>query len=194
MRRIRKYRGLTLIETLIVGGLFASVSLIMTLWLNGVSDLWWTSSTQAQARTHIQQSMSRMLKELRGTTRSVATGGTPLLIPSSPNNTQVTFYLPKDLDGNGTILNAQGGIEWDNASAAKAVQYTYDAAARQVKRIQGGQQQVLTNGVTDVRFEDRTIDATLASDEVRIRMSVQFTTPRGRFLQASANQVVKLRN
>jgi hypothetical protein len=180
---------MTLIETLVVGGLFASISLMTTLWLSGVADLWWTSSTQAHARTTVQQAVSRMGKELRMTTRTSG-GVIPLFIPLAPDNTQAAFYLPTDWDGNGLIVNAQGGIEWDMVET----EYVYDAATRHVLRVYGGAQQIIANDVVSAQFDDQSIDPALADDEVRIRLSMELATPNGRQLQASASEIVRLRN
>lgn len=185
--------GMTLIETLVVGGLFASISLITTLWLSGVADLWWTSSTQAQARTSTHQAVSRMAKELRMATRIRPPLGAPpnLTVPFPPDNIGVTFYLPRDLDGNGTIVDTVGAIEWDTATS---VQYVHDAAARQLLRVSGAQQQVVANDVISAVFDDRATDPSLAADEVRIRLTIEPRTPNGRRLQASSTEIVRLRN
>jgi hypothetical protein len=113
----------------------------------------------------------------------------------------MTFYLPADLDagdGNTTIVDAIGNIEWNNANP---VNFTYDAAARQLQRIQGGNTVILANDVDSVLFEDLTtqtaqgiVPTTLYNNEIKITLTLRRTTPQGRPVAATAIEIVKLRN
>ena len=85
MRRCRA--GFTLVETMVAGTIMVSMSLIAVLWITGVSDLWWTSNTQSQVRTVAQQTMNRVLAELRSGTRTAA---------ASPPNAVINPALLQD--------------------------------------------------------------------------------------------------
>ncbi len=187
----QKSRGFTLVETIVAGGILLSMGLVMTMWLTGAMDLWWTTNAQTYVRNHAQQSMSRMTNELMSATRTAPTRPPNILIPAAPNNTTITFYLPADLDGNGLIIDNIGNTEWNLAGP---VQYLLDANARKLLRTQGGQQTVIANDVLSVRFEDAAIDASLYANEVRVTLVVQAKTPQGRNVQAASTEVVRLRN
>ena len=194
MSRPSPAQGFTLVETMIAGTIMISMSLIAVLWISGVSDLWWTSNTQSHVRTVTQQAMNRVLAELRSGTRISAGSPPNAVIPAAPNNTQVTFYLPADLDpldGNTTIIDSIGNIEWDNANA---VQFVYSAAQQQLQRIQAGNVTVLARNVAGATFEDVTINPGLLPDEVRITLTLQQRTPQGRTVSATAVESLRLRN
>jgi len=184
-------QGFTLVETMVAGTLLVSLSLIATLWLTGVSDLWWTTTTQSDVRTATQQALSRMLSELRSATRTAAGSPPNAVIPAAPGNTTLTFYLPADVDGNGLIIDALGNTEWN---VATPVQYAYVPAQRRLVRIQAGQQVVLATDVTAVAFEDASLNPALYQNEVKITLTLQRVTPQRRTVSATAAEIVKLRN
>jgi hypothetical protein len=176
---------------MVAGSILLSMSLIAMLWLTGVSDLWWTTTTQSEVRTRSQQAVNRLVSELRSATR-IAAGSPPnAVIPAAPGNTTMTFYLPGDLDLNGLIIDAAGNTEWD---AAAPIQYVFVPAQQQLIRIQGAQQTVIANNVTAAAFDDRNTLATLANNEVQVSLTVQRTTPQRRTVSATSVEIVKLRN
>jgi hypothetical protein len=176
---------------MVAGSILLSMSLIAMLWLTGVSDLWWTTNTQADVRIRSQQAVNRMVSELRSATRTAAGAPPNAVIPASPLNTSITFSLPADLDLNGLIIDANGNTEWNNAAP---VQYVFVPAQQQLVRIQGGQQTVLASDVLAATFDDRTTVPTLSNNEVRMSLTVQRTTPQRRTVSATAVEIVKLRN
>ena len=185
--------GFTLIETMVAGSILLSMSLIAMLWLTGVSDLWWTSTTQGEVRTRSQQAVNRIVSELRSATRTAA-GAPPnpnAVIPAAPLNTSITFSLPIDLDLNGLIIDAVGNTERNTAAP---IQYVFVPAQQQLLRIQGGQQTVIANDGAAAAFDDRNTLATLSNNEVRVSLSVQRTTPQRRIVSATSVEIVKLRN
>ena len=183
--------GFTLVETMVAGTIMLSMSLIATLWLTGMSDLWWTTTIQSELRMQGQQVMNRLLAELRSGTRTAAGSPPNATIPAVPNNTSMTFYLPRDLDNNGTIIDATGNTEWD---VANNVQYVYDAGQRQLLRVQGGNTLIFARDVSGVTFEHSGINAALRPNEVKITLTLQRTTPQRRTVSATAVEIVKLRN
>ncbi len=193
-RSARMTRGFTIVETMVTSTIFLSVGLMAVMWLNGASDLWWTTNTQAHVRETAHLAVNRMVFELRMGTR-VGAGSPPnVAIPAAPNNTSITFYLPADLDpfdGNTTIVDALGDIEWD---AANPVQYTYVPAQRQLLRVAGAQQTVIASDVTAARFDDAATDPTLGLNEVKVTITVQRLSPQQRTLSATSTEIVKFRN
>lgn len=190
-------RGFTLVETMIAGSLLVSLSLLAMMWISGTTDLWWTTTTQGQVREEVLLAVRRMAADLRRGTRAAAGSPPNLVVPPAPGNTQMDFYVPADLDGNGTIIDALGNIEWDlTAPAANVTRVTlrFDAPTGQLQRVQNGQTTVLAADVSAAAFADAAIDAGLRPNEVRITLTVQRATPSGRVLTATSSEIVRLRN
>jgi hypothetical protein len=176
---------------MVAGGILLSMSLITVMWLTGVSDMWWTTSTQSDVRTVSQQGVNRMVSELRSATRTAALSPPNAVIPAAQNNRRLVFFLPADLDLNGLIIDAIGNTEWNVGSE---IIYEYIPAQQQVIRTQNGQQVVIASNVSDARFDDRNSVATLASNEIQITLTVQRTTPQRRTVTGTSVEIVKLRN
>lgn len=189
--RADQSQGFTLVETVVASGILLSLSLIATLWLTGVSDLWWTTTTQSDVRTATQQALSRVVSELRSATRTAAGSPPNAVIPAAPGNTTLTFYLPADVDGNGLIIDAAGNTEWN---VAAPVQYAYVPAQQRLIRSWAGQQVILATDVTAVAFEDAGLNPTLYQNEVKVTLTLQRVTPQRRTVSATAAEIVKLRN
>lgn len=185
-------RGFTFVETMVAGTLFVSMSVLVTLWLTGVSDVWWTTNTQSHVRQQSHQAVARMASELRSATRTGLGSPPNAMIPAPPGNTTLTLYLPADTaaDSNTTIVDDLGEIQWDNTP----IQYVYVPALRQVQRVQGAQTVVLATDVHAVRFDDVTTDPTLNVDEIRIRLTVQRMTPQRRTVTATSTEIIRARN
>lgn len=191
MRRRLPRAGLTFIEYLCVASLLTLVSGVLLDFSIRQVDLIQVSEAEAEVRTHAQLAIEAMTRELRHATRAAVGSPPNLSVPPAPGNTAILFYLPADLDGNGLIIDAAGLLEWD---LPNLVQYQYVPAARQVQRVAGATTRVLATDVTSATFEDRTIDASLGVEEVRIRLVLQRTTPRGRAVSTAASAIITLRN
>ena len=186
-----RQRGLVLVEIMMVAGIMIIVStLIFQFFAQGV-DAWELSSYQGDLHTHAALAMEEMVKELRVATRTAVATPPKISIPAAPGNTQIWFYLPRDLDANGLIIDAAGNVEWDNNNV---IQYQFVPASRQLQRVAGANLRVLANDVTAVTFNDQTSDATLLANEVKISLTLQKTTPHRRVITVSSTSVVKLRN
>ncbi len=185
------HQGWTILEMMLAGSVFMIVSGGVVTFLNQQSDFWEYSTTQTDVRADVERALQNMSMELR-LARRVTPGAAPnITIPASPNNTAVTFYVPTDVDGLTGVLNSLGDVEWNEANP---IQFTYDAASRQLRRIEGGATRILGTDITAATFRDITMDNTLLSNEVRINVTMQRTTPHQRIVTASGATVVKLRN
>ena len=199
---MRNTRGFTFVETMVASTVFVSVMTLITLWLAGVSNLWSLATTQSDVRIRAQETMNRVVDELRAATRSAAGSPPNATIPASPNNTSVTFYLPvPGVLGSSVPTDAAGNINWipidaggNPAPPAISRQYSYDANQRQLLRTVGGVQAVIANDVSAATFKDRSIDVTLNTNEIQVTLTLQRTTTNGRAVSATATEIVKLRN
>ena len=181
-------RGFALMELLVAGSiLFVAGTVLSGFFLKHVDALE-LATHQNDLRTQVQIALQSITKQLRHGTRA---GAARAVIPAPPNNTQIQWYRPADLDGNGVIVDASGAIEWD---LANPVTYRYVAATRQLERRQGAAVEILANDVSAASFEDQAMDPSLNANEVRIRLTLQRTTPQRRVVSAPASAIVQLRN
>ena len=187
--------GWTLIEAVLAAAMLLVVLGGILAFLSLQTDFWELATTQTDSRSEVERTMGVMVNELR-LARRVTAGIPPnITIPAAPGNTMITFFVPTDTDAppaNG-VLDANGDVQW-NTDAAHAIQFTHDAPSQQLRRIQGGVTRVLATQVTSATFSDQAIDGTLASNEVRIAVTTQYTTARQRPVAMSATTVVRLRN
>jgi Tfp pilus assembly protein PilW len=186
-----RVRGITLVEWMLTVVVMLIGGAALMVFLQSQTEFMEFSSVQGHLRSRSHLAVGSVVRELRLATRT-ATGSPPnAAIPAAPGNTSLTLYLPADLDSNGYIVDGAGEIEWD---AANPVQYQYDAAARQLVRTAGGTSRVVASHVASVQFTDQTIDAGLADDQVRVQLTLEEATPRGRVVRATNSAVIQLRN
>lgn len=189
MRRLSQ-RGFSLVELMIATGLVGLAGTMLIEFLMRHTDFVETTSMQGDVRARTHLAIGIMSRELRHGTRAAAGNPPNVLIPAAPNNTTMTVYVPADLDDDGDIIDAGGGIEWDPTP----IVYQYDAAARQLRRTAGAQTRVVVSDVAAVTFADAAIDPGLGDDEVAFTLTLSASTPQGRTLSTTAGAVVKLRN
>ena len=181
-------RGWTFIEMILVTAIFLIVMTGVLVFLNVQSDFWELSTTQTDTRSDVERVMADMTKELR-LARRVTPGVAPnITIPAG--NASITFFVPTDVNPPAGVLDALGNVEWNTNNP---IQFTYDAASQQLRRIEGGVTRVVANDVTSTTFRDQVTDNTLLANEVKMALTIQRTTPHRRVVPASATTVVKLR-
>lgn len=192
MARQRQHQtGLGLVELLVASGIVAVGSTMLLGFLLNQIDFLETSGASTEVRSWTQLAANAVSQEVRHATRTGAGSPPNISIPAAPDNTSVTLYVATDQDGNGTITDATGNIEWNSANP---IQYLYVPAGRQLIRIEAGLTRVVASNVTDARFEDRTMDASLKDDELRMRLTLERTTPHQRTVSATTTTIIKLRN
>lgn len=188
----KRNTGFTLIETLLSVVIFVVLSLLMAQFFIQASDVWQSTTYDTELRSLGRSAMDFMSNELHYATRSYS--GFPsgnLTIPGAPNNHNVTFYLPRDIDGNGLIINATGATEWD---LSHPVQYEYVSADKELRRVANSTSTIVCSNVESVAFEDHSINPALYNDEVRVLLTLQKMTPFHRNITLNLRSIVKLRN
>lgn len=145
------------------------------------------SSQSAQAHMGVSYELRRgvdaMSQELTSSRDDQLLG-----VPADGNwyNT-LTFRLPVDLNGDGTVLDAAGALEW----SANPITYSLGGiSGDQIVRTHGTQLRVLTNGVQALQF--RRMSAT--PDQVEIGVTVQRRFLNGFQNQGTLTTRVRLRN
>ncbi len=192
--------GLTLMEILVASILATIViAMIYSIYTSG-NDLWNTKQIQAHLQAQGRLAMSQMVGELRQATRaSTQTPSPNVIIPAAPGNTVIDFYLPADMDGDGTITDAVNGtIEWNTT---EIIEYMFNSTGNTLVRSKidtSGptvlETKNLSQDVSTAKFSDITIDGSLRLNEVRIVLTLSKQTPRQRNITMNFSSIVKLRN
>lgn len=198
IRRIKGQEGFTLAEVLVTASILAVIGLIMLSFLTQGLNLWQVITTQSDVRSYARNAMNYMTQELRNATST--SGENPpkknenppnLSIPSKPNNNSIDFYLPVDQDSNGLIIDATGATEWDKSNK---IQYQYIPGLKRLRRLEKGNQYIIADNVTSIKFEDNSINSALYDNELKIILTVEGLTPQRRSASVSLTSIVKLRN
>jgi prepilin-type N-terminal cleavage/methylation domain-containing protein len=185
-------KGFTLVEVLMASFIGAMVIGVLFAVFSAGNDLYEVKRTQADLQGQARNALDEMSSELKQATRASNQTPSPnLFFPTSPDNRNIDFCLPMDLDANGYLTNTNGTIEWDTTNH---IQYLYNATGRQIIRMKNGVDKTLANNVLDVRYIDITYDSSLAINELKIVLSLSKTTPHGRTMSTAATATVKLRN
>ncbi len=195
MKPRKKNRGLTLIEILVASALgLMVIAMIYSLYASG-NDLWEIKRYQTDLQAQGRQIMQSLMTELRKTTRTSAQVPSPnLIIPLSPNNNNITFYLPQTNNGTVATNATTGAIVWQ---LANPVVYLYDATNQQVLRreaVDPSGNRTIGNDVTNIQFIDNKIDGSLYLNELKIILSLLTKTPRQRTIAMTFSSIVRLRN
>jgi Tfp pilus assembly protein PilW len=193
LTKLKKTKGLTFVEVVIASAIAVIVvSMIFMIYSSG-NDLWETKRYQADLEAAGRQALETMTKELKQTTRtSTQTPSPNINIAAAPNNKNIDFYLPADLNNDSYITDNNGNVEWDTNNK---IQYLYTPAQKELNRLKNSTQTTtLAQDVTDIQFIDNSIDGSLYLNELKINMTITKTTPRQRNLSMTFIGLVKLRN
>lgn len=195
IRHIGKQDGFTLVEVAVSVGIFCIISAVMLSFFIQGTALWQLVINQSDARSVARNTMNYLTKELQNATRTSELSAHPnppnLVIPSSPNNTSVDFYLPVDNDGNGFIIDAIGDTEWD---LNNKIQYQYVPGLKILRRLEKGNQYIIARNVSSIEFEDKSINPALHNNEVRIILTLERAIQQNRTILITLTSIVKLRN
>lgn len=185
---MRGAAGFSLMEVLIASAILAGFCLVLASVLRMGQRNLQTSQNSMTVSFELRRGITSMSREMAQTQTGwleVPAGG-PLPADGSwyPG---IRFRIPEDLDGNGTVLNAAGLVEWSNP-----VSYTLGGLdGRQVQRTQGAQVQVLAHGVTALQFRRQAATPSV----VEMNLAVQRGDSTGGYLQqASLSTRIRLRN
>ncbi|MFC1703354.1 PilW family protein [Candidatus Omnitrophota bacterium] len=194
MRSLRhnKTSGFSLMEILVASAILALVmGALSSIYISGL-DVWESGTNQADLQAQARAALNYMVAELRNATRTSSQNPSPnLSIPSVPNNKQIHFYLPGDKDDDGFLTDANGDIEWVTNSQ---IHYQYIPGQKMLRRSVGGNHRIFATDVSDVEFEDITVDPTLALNELRIILTISKTTKKQKTAEITVSSIVALRN
>jgi prepilin-type N-terminal cleavage/methylation domain-containing protein len=171
-------KGFTLIEIIIAVGIFSLVILSVFAVMDAGRNAWFTGDVLIQLRQDIINTFGIMEKELRQTRPAQIS----LLINSS--SPSLTFKMPHDNNGDGTILDALGNIEW-----SQDITYALNAN-NQITRTFAGTTSVLANNIVNLQFSRPAAPFNLLQIDITARKAAI----TGRIIQDSGQIMIKMRN
>lgn len=195
MRNLRKREnnlGFSLVEMMVASAITIVVfGIIYGIYISGL-DTFETANYKTDLQAQARGALNYMVSELRNATRTSTQNPSPnLSIPSSPNNKSIHFRLPEDKDGDGLITDSSGNIEWNTNDP---IDYQYVPGQKTLRRLEKGVQTILAQNVSDAQFMDIGIEPTLSIYELRIILTLEKKTPKGRNVSVTLSGIVKLRN
>ena len=158
----------SLIMSIIMGALFVSLSIGQRSWFSGDASIELRDQTIRAVMT-----IDKELSATRPTKIDLAIGATA---------SAITFYLPQDNNGDGSVVDSSGNIEWSGA-----ITYSLNGS-NQIIRSSGGASRVIGIDIAALRFT-RTQNRLIQVD-----ITAQKTTPSRQQLQDTEQAIIKMRN
>ena len=131
-----------------------------------------------ELRQEIIKTFMRMESELKETRPAQISLG------SGTSGSSLTFKIPQDNNGDGTILDASGNIEWSGN-----ITYALNGA-NQITRTASGLTSILANNVVSLQFTRPTSPVNI----LQIDITVRKTSVLGTQLQDTGQIMIKMRN
>ncbi len=179
--------GFTLIEIMVAACIFLVLISMAFLTLNTGMNAWFGGSASVEVRNEIVKALNTMGNELK------ATAPAQTNLPSGGSATSITFHLPQDIDGDGTIINWNGvaplyepTIEWSPTT----VTYELNASQQVIRRTSQGESRILANNIVGLQFSSPTTQSHI----IQINISAQKRDRKGRLVNDAATLMIKMRN
>jgi prepilin-type N-terminal cleavage/methylation domain-containing protein len=171
-------KGFTLVEILVA----VSIFLILVLAVFAVMDVgrgaWITGNASVELRQEIIKAFMRMESELKETRPA------QIDLPIDSSNPSLTFRVPQDNDGDLTILNSAGNVEWSGN-----ITYALNAF-NQITRTASGVTTIIANNILALVF---TRPAS-PDDLLQIDINAQKVSATGKVTRDSGQITIKMRN
>jgi len=171
-------KGFTLVEILVVTIIFLILVFGIFAVMNVGRSAWLTGDVSVELRQEIIKAfmtMERELKETRPAQISLSIGS---------SSASLTFKIPRDNNGDGTVLDAFGNIEWSGD-----IKYALNVN-NQIIRTTSNTTSILANDIIRLQFSRPTSPLNL----LQIDITAQKTSATGRIFQDTGQIIIKMRN
>jgi len=184
-RGVRRHQqaGFSFVELMVVTGIMALVSGMLVVALRMGQQSWQVEQARMTVSMELRRGLDAMSRELASSQSGQLVG-----VPADGTwYTSLTFRVPQDLNGDGTVLDANGALEW----SPPVVYALGGTGGTQILRIQNNATRVLANGATTLRFRRQAATPNI----LEISMTVLRGVNTGDFTnQGTLNTQVRLRN
>ncbi|MDD4899687.1 MAG: hypothetical protein PHT31_03535 [Candidatus Omnitrophica bacterium] len=171
-------RGFTITEILIAACIFLVLVLSLFQSLDISRSLWFNDEVSVELRREIIKTFTNMERELKETRPALTN------LASGTSSATLTFCVPQDNDGDETILNSFGDIEW-------SPQITYALNdSHQITRTVSGNTTIVANNVSDLLFTRPLSPVNIIQVDITASKNSAF----GRQIQDAGQITVEMRN
>lgn len=171
-------KGLTLIEILITSAILILLILAVFQVMETGRSTVFTGDLTVQLRQEIIRSFMRMERELKEARPALVS------VTSGNSSSSITFRVPQDINGDGTVLDDFGIIEW-----SPDITYALNGTG-QITRVSSGVTNIIANDITNLQFSRPVSPVNI----LQIDMTVRKISSAGRQLQDTGQLVVEMRN
>lgn len=170
-------RGFTLVEIMVTSVVLAILIVSLFLVLSIGQRSWLSADVSIQLRQEIARGIINMGQELKESSPAKIN----LTLNSSSNS--ITFKIPNDNNGDGSVVDASGNIEW-----SQNITYSLNASSQVIRAVSGGATTILANNITSLQF------TRIQNEVIRINITASKTSNIGKLVQDTGQIIVKLRN
>jgi prepilin-type N-terminal cleavage/methylation domain-containing protein len=171
-------KGFTLVEILISTIILTILILAAFQIMEVDRSSWFSADVSVQLRQEIIKAYMKMERELRQTRPAQINLG------SGSSASSITFRIPQDNNGDGTILDGAGNIEWSGN-----ITYALNGS-NQIIRTASGVTTIIANNVINLRFTRPISPVNI----LEIDTVVQRTSATGKPMQDTGQLILKMRN
>jgi prepilin-type N-terminal cleavage/methylation domain-containing protein len=224
-RGARPAGGFTLVELLVSSAVFSILFLAAYGSLKAAVDAQAAGTRRVDLQSDAMRALREIVGDLKQTgrvnlsppadrvypylfTNGAATGYFVAHSHASPNNhakpgtpadgasSEIVYVLPRDLDADGTRVNATtGAIEWGPEDWSLVLSPQPDGTNTLERRRNGLVTRVLARRVNRLVIEDYRSDPTLGTNQLRVRMYLIYDDgAAGHFTETSIAAIVNMRN
>ena len=169
-------KGFTLIEIIVASLIMSVIMAALFVALSIGQNPWFSGDAVIELRDQTIRSIMNMDKELSETRPSkinLAIGAT---------SSTVTFYVPQDNNGDGSVVDSAGNIEWSGA-----ISYSLNSS-NQIIRASGGASTIIGIDIATLQF------TMTESRLIQIDITARKTALSKRQMQDTEQAVIKIRN
>ncbi|MGA2775638.1 MAG: prepilin-type N-terminal cleavage/methylation domain-containing protein [Candidatus Omnitrophota bacterium] len=169
-------RAFTLIETLVSLLIFTVIAMGIFLVVSVAQRSWFTGDTAVEVRQQIIIALITINREL-SETASAQTN----LTAATPKSS-ITFRIPHDNNGDGSVVDVSGNIEWSDP-----ITYSCDASGN-LTRTYEGVTSIMAHDISSLQFTNT------QSRLIQVDITAQKTDDTGKLTQDVEQAVIKMRN
>ena len=158
-------KGFSLVEVMVASGIAAGMALSIGMVLRAGARGWQATQDQMTSSFELRRGIHAMARELAQTRSDQLVG-----LPADGNSyVSVQFRVPEDRDGDGTVLDAAGALEW----SANPITYALGGTnGQELQRTQTGaalSPRTLAYGVTALSFVRRSANPLVVEMNVTVQ-------------------------
>jgi len=167
-------KGLSLVEVLVTSVVLAILIVALFLVLNIGQRSWIQGDVNIQLQQEIARGLTVIARELKKTAPEKVRIGA----------SSITFNVPQDLNGDGSVVDTNGYIEW-----SADIIYSLNGS-NQITRSFNGATSIIANNISALQFSFVQDEAAV----IQVNITASKTSGAGRLVQDTGQTIIKVRN